>query len=106
MEAVSAAAKDSFQTIEKLSDLHNSNVEKLPRTTRTQNNVRRVFDYIEQCPIINIKNTAKALNISYNTVSTAVSKLIQIGVLKETTNAARNRVFFYEDYLNILKKDT
>lgn len=106
LEAVSAAAKDSLQTIEKLSDLHERNVANLPNTTRKNDNVRKVFDYIEQYPIISIKRTASALNLSYNTVSSIVNKLTQNGVLKETTNASRNRVFFYEEYLNILRKDT
>lgn len=106
LEAVSAAAKDSLQTIEKLSDLHERNVANLPNTTRKNDNVRKVFDYIEQYPIISIKRTASALNLSYNTVSSIVNKLTQNGVLKETTNASRNRVFFYEEYLDILRKDT
>ena len=46
------------------------------------------------------------LDISYNTVATAVKKLVELGILQETTNAARNRVFAYEEYLGILRKDT
>jgi len=106
LEAVSAAAKDSLATVEKLSELHNGNLKKLPTTTRKSDNVRRVFDYIEQYPIIDIKRTAADLEVSYNTVSAAVGKLVQAGILKETTNAARNRVFAYEEYLGILRKDT
>ena len=106
LEAVSAAAKDSLATVEKLSELHDRNSGKLPITTRTNDNVRRVFDYIEQYPIIDIKRTAAALEVSYNTVSAAVGKLVHVGILKETTNAARNRVFAYEEYLEILRKDT
>lgn len=106
LEAVSAAAKDSLATVEKLSTLHENNVCRLPITTRKNDNVRRVFDYIEQYPIIEIKRTADALGVSYNTVSSAVDKLVQTGILKETTNASRNRVFSYEEYLNILRKDT
>ena len=106
LEAVSAAAKDSLATVEKLSELHDRNSGKLPITTRTNDNVRRVFDYIEQYPIIDIKRTAAALEVSYNTVSAAVGKLVHVGILKETTNAARNRVFAYEEYLKILRKDT
>lgn len=41
-----------------------------------------------------------------NTVSSAVGKLVNAGILKKTTNAARNRVFAYEEYLGILRKDT
>ncbi len=106
LEAVSAAAKDSLITIENLSALHDRNIEKLPSTNRRSDNVRRVFDYIEQYPIIDIKRTAADLEVSYNTVSAAVGKLVQTGILRETTNAARNRVFAYEEYLNILRKDT
>jgi len=106
LEAVSAAAKDSLATVEKLSALHEGNIERLPVTARKNDNVRRVFDYIEQYPIIDIKRTASDLEVSYNTVSAAVGKLVQAGILKETTNASRNRVFSYEEYLNILRKDT
>ena len=106
LEAVAAAAKDSFSTIEFLSDLHERNIARLPKTNRTKDNVRALFDYIEQFPIIDIKRTSSALGLSYNTVSTAVNKLVEIGILKETTNALRNRVFSYEEYLSILRKDT
>ena len=71
-----------------------------------KDNVRAVFDYLEQHPIIDIKRTAAALGISYNTTATAVKKLQELGILKETTNAARNRVFAYEEYLQILRQGT
>lgn len=106
LEAVSKAAADSLESINKLSHLHDINIEKLPKTTRSKDNLRAVFDYIEQYPIIDIKKTAKELEISYNTAATAVKKLVELGILKETTNAARNRVYAYEEYLEILRKDT
>ena len=106
LEAVSNAASDSLEAIRQLSVVHDTNVEKLPKTTRSKDNLRAVFDYIEQYPIIDIKRTAKELEVSYNTVAAAVRKLVELGILQETTNAARNRVFAYEEYLAILRKDT
>ena len=106
LEAVSAAAKDSLDTVEKLDALHVKKKKKLPKTSRSNDNVRKLFDYIEQYPIIDIKKTSEVLKISYNTVSSAIKKLEMLGILKQTTNASRNRVFAYEDYLNILRKDT
>lgn len=106
LEAVSKAASDSLEAIRQLSVLHDTNVEKLPKTTRSKDNLRAVFDYIEQYPIIDMKRTAKELEVSYNTVAAAVRKLVELGILQETTNAARNRVFAYEEYLAILRKDT
>ena len=92
LEAVSKAASDSLEAIRQLSALHDTNIEKLPKTTRSKDNLRAVFDYIEQYPIIDIKRTAKELEVGYNTVATAVKKLVELGILQETTNAARNRV--------------
>ena len=106
LEAVSKAASDSLEAIRQLSVLHDTNVEKLPKTTRSKDNLRAVFDYIEQYPIIDIKRTAKELEVSYNTVAAAVRKLVVLGILQDPTNAAINRVFAYEEYLAILRKDT
>lgn len=106
LEAVHAAAADAVESIQKLSALHDHNLSLLPTTKRTVDHVRRLYDYLEQHPIIDIKKTAKALGVSYNTAATAVRKLEQLGILHETTNAARNRVFAYQEYLGILRKDT
>ena len=106
LEAVSSAAEDAVTSVEDLTNLHDQNLALLPKTTRSRDNIRRLFDYLEQHPIIDIRRTSKALAVSYNTASAAVKKLMELGILKETTNAARNRVFIYEDYLSILRKDT
>lgn len=105
LEAVSAAAKDSLETIEQLSALHDKNIQLLPKSNRKVDNVRNLFDYIEKYPIIDIKHTSEVLNISFNTTSTTIKKLIELGILVETTNSARNKVFAYSEYLDILKKD-
>lgn len=103
LEAVSTAAVDAMESIEQLSALHDQNLKLIPKATRSKDNVRAVFDYLEQHPIIDIKHTAAALGVSYNTVSAAVKKLIALDILRETTNAARNRIFVYEKYLAILR---
>ncbi len=106
LEAVSAAAKDSLSTITLLSDLHERNVSILPETNRKSNNIRLLFDYVEKYPIIDISHTVKDLNLSYNTIAAAIRKLQELNILTETTNSARNKVFAYSEYLNILKTDT
>jgi len=93
-------------TLRKLLALHEQNLALLPKSNRSRDNVRAVFDYLEQQPVIDIKHAASALGISYNTASSAVRKLVELGIVRETTNASRNRVFAYEAYLAILRKDT
>lgn len=106
LDAVYNAALDSNDTVILLNNLHNVNVEKLPKTTRKIDNVKLVFDYIEQHPIIDIKKTAEALRLSYNTVASVIRKLMELEILKEITNQSRNKVYVYEEYLAILRKDT
>ncbi len=104
LEAVSSAAQDSYQTIIKLNNLHNQNLNKLPHSSRKNDNLRRIFAYIEQHPILNIKNTAEALQLSYSTVSNAIKKLVALGIICERTNYKRNRVYVYENYIELLRE--
>ena len=106
LEAVQSAAEDALDSIQRLSSLHERNLSLLPKTNRSVDHTRRLFEYLEQHPIIDIKRAAVDLAVSYNTISSATRKLIDCGILHETTNAARNRVFAYQQYLDILRKDT
>ncbi len=106
LEAVSSAAEDAVVTVGQLAELHDRNLGRLPRSNRSRDTVIALFYYVEQHPIIDIRQTADALGVSYNTAATAIKKLADIGMLIETRNVSRNRVFAYEEYLNILRKGT
>ena len=106
LEAVRAAAADAVTTIRQLAALHERSLAALPPSRRAVDQTRRLFDYLEQHPIIDIQRTAMALNVSYNTVANAIKKLVALGVLQPTANGARNRVYAYQEYLNILRRDT
>ncbi|MBQ8538372.1 MAG: Fic family protein [Ruminococcus sp.] len=106
LNAIKESAIESVDTIKKLSELHNANIEKINAMGRAAKNARAVFDYLEQNPIIDIGKTAEELKLAFSTVSLAVNRLVDVGILIKTNNANRNRVFSYEDYLAILRKDT
>jgi Fic family protein len=106
LQAVKEASFDAYTSILQLSKLHDENITLLSQPNRKKDNKRLVFDYLEQHPIIDIGKTANALGITYNTVSSVVVQLIDLGILKESTNASRNRIFIYEKYVEILRKDT
>ena len=73
---------------------------------RASKNTMLVFAYLEANPIIDIRKTALALGLSFNTVSAAVNRLTEAGILVRTNASGRNRTFAYESYLNLLKKGT
>lgn len=104
LEAVSEAAEDGMESVKALLQLHEQNLSRLPDSKRKRDIVRELFAYIQKHPIIDVKRTASELGISYNTAASAVKKLQELEILKEKTNKARNRVYIYEYYVNILKK--
>ena len=106
LRAVAESSDEAVDTIKKLSDLHNKNVELISDMGRASKTAQIIFDYLEKNPIIDIRKTAEELGMSFNTVCGAVKRFEENGILKQTNNATRNRVFAYEDYLEILRKDT
>ncbi|WP_315897654.1 Fic family protein [Xiamenia xianingshaonis] len=103
LEAVNAAAEDAVASAKALERLHNED-DCAVLQAGAGKSVSKVFGYVEQHPIMSIKQCASDLSLSYNTVASAVRELCELGILRKTTNAARNRVFSYERYLAILRK--
>lgn len=104
--AIKESAEEAVDTIHELSALHDKNVEIIEKMGRQAKTARLIFDYLEQNPIIDIGKTAHELGISFNTASTYINRLIECDILRQTNNAERKRVYSYENYLAILRKDT
>lgn len=106
LEALYESAEDAVKTIEKLIILHKVNEKKIRDSKTTSRNVLKLFLYLEESPIIDINKTSAALGVSFNTVSKAVNVLMELGILVKVDKSKRGRVFSYEEYLEILRKDT
>lgn len=106
LQAIMESAEDATAAIDELIALHDANKAVISKLGRAAKNVMLVFNYLESNPIIEIRKTAEALNITFNTVSSAVSRLVDAGILIQTSTTRRNRTFAYEAYLDILRKGT
>ena len=106
LQAIDESAQDGIQTIDELVKLHDKNVARVKNTGKAAKTVMKVFNYLEKNPIVDISKTSEDLGISFNATANAVSILVDKGILKQTENVQRNRVFAYEAYLEILRKDT
>lgn len=102
LEAVNAAAEDGLETANALAALHRRNEALL----FGKDKLLRLFKYIEQFPIIDIRQTATALGVHYNTAAAEIARLQELGILRQTSNKARNRLFAYTEYISILKNGT
>ena len=107
LQALADSSSDAIDTIDKLTKLHNRNINLLDDISpRQKTNVLKVFNYLEKNPIIDIQKTASALDLSYNTVAKAVLLLTDKGILKQSAKSGKTKIYSYFDYLEILRKDT
>ena len=106
LRCLAESAEEAITTIDTLSALHEKNTEFIKSLGRSAKTALRLFAYLEENPIIDIQKTAAALHISFKTASDAVNRLIDVGILTETTGNRRNRTFSYGEYLAILREGT
>jgi Fic family protein len=108
LQAVMESAEDAIHTIDQLTDLHDKNMVLLMDgvAKRQADTLKRLFAYLEANPIIEIKKTSQALDVAYNTVARAVAVLEGKGILKQSEQAGKTRIYAYSEYLDILRKDT
>lgn len=106
LQGIYESAEDAIESIDQLADLHERNLKLVQENDTTSKSMIKVFAYFEQTPIADIQRSANLLNMAYNTFASAVRKLESLGILKKLGESRRGRVFVYENYLNILRKDT
>ncbi len=66
---------------------------------------QKLFKYLKEHLIISIGNTAQAVGYLI-TVLLLLKKMIDLGILDETSSKARDRIFEYSNYISILKFET
>jgi len=108
LQAFVESAEDAIATIDKLKAIHEKNFAVLltgiPK--RQLENAGKLFTYLEANPIIDITKTAQQLDLAYNTTSRLVSAFVKLGLLRQSNTKNKNRVYAYEEYLQILRKGT
>lgn len=106
LQAIIESSSDASQTIDKLRELHDKYTEVIAKTFTRSTNAFKLFEYLEQSPIIDVTKTANAMGLSFNAVDGLVNKFIDLGILVATSDAKRNKTFAYKEYLDILRDGT
>jgi Fic family protein len=107
LRAVIDSASDALQSIDKINQLHIKNKDLIENeNVRSVGTFLKLLEYLEEHPIIDITKASKDLELSYNTISSAVKKFVEMDILVQEGKKRRNKVFVYEAYLQILRKDT
>ena len=107
LRGIAETAEDATEAIDRLVALHQKNEAKLADVpTRSRRNIMNLLAYIERNPIIETVKTAAALGLSRNGTANYIATLCNKDILRYSAKSGKARVFAYEEYLNILRKDT
>jgi Fic family protein len=106
LEGAEMTAKQAADTAVELIRLFAADRKRIQSLGRSALSTLRVHEYMQKKPLINIGLTARSLNLSIPTVSSALKRLEELGIAKETTGRERDRIFVYTNYLKIVNAGT
>ena len=107
LRGIAETAEDATDTIDRLNALRRKSEAKLANVpTRSRQNIMNLLAYIEQNPIIETVKTAAALGLSRNGTANYIAALCDRDILRFSAKSGKALVFAYEEYLDILRKDT
>jgi len=97
-----ATGINTFQAIVKLKrDIEDKKIitlgKKLPLA-------KTFIDFLFTSPIVSLPSLVDQLGVSKQTANLLIKDFVNLGILKEITGLKRNRLFVFEEYLNLFKK--
>lgn len=100
VEAVAEQATETAQRILALFESDRTSIQKA--LGKSAMSALQVHDYLRRHAVASSSVAVTATGLSLPTVLSALSRLENLGVVRETTGQARNRVYVYDKYLEIL----
>ncbi|MCX7611034.1 MAG: Fic family protein [Ignavibacterium sp.] len=91
---------DTFKAIIKLVDEVQSKISTLGKRQKI---AKEIINYLYSDPVIRINDLVKLIGVEFSTAKRLVDKLVELKILTETTGYKRNRIFIFEDYLNLFR---
>lgn len=106
LDGVAETATRAANDAKKIIDLLEQDRLHISRIGKASGSALKIHDYLLKKPYLLITKAARELDISVPSITNAVQKLMDVGILKEMTGKSRNRIFAYQNYLTILAAGT
>jgi Fic family protein len=106
LEGVRETAEQAVKTAQLIMKLFTDDRIRIEAMGQAAGTVSRVHSYLQRKPVLEIPRAAQEIEISQPTVTSALKRLEEIGVVREITGKARDRIYVYKEYLDILEEGT
>lgn len=104
LKGVAETAHSASLTARKLADCYQEDLAKVQKLGRSGGKAAGALDCFRKRPVFDIKGVAAAMSTNFPASTRAVQALVELSILRETTGKARNRVFVYQRYIEILNE--
>ncbi len=105
-KAVASVADEAAQTAIRMRDLAEKHRAKIRTVGRKAGSALLVFDALLHRPIVNISEITKFTKLAPNTVAACLQDLARLKIVREVTGKSRNRVFAYDQFMNLMDEGT
>jgi len=97
-----AQAQDSVVRMTRLQNIR-AKFDVIVQKDRNPTRMAAVIDFLFARPILNNRQLASGLNIPFKTAGQYIEKLVEAGILRESTGYARNRIFRADEILRAVE---
>ena len=106
LEGVCSVSKDVIETSAKLQNLLSHDRQKILNDSKVTISTIRLLEALPKKPIVTLNQASEILKLTKPPVIKALNILMECGVLTEVTGKKKDKVYRYEQYLNILAEGT
>jgi len=94
-------SKEAVELSRKIIELRERDRKKIAYLGKSAKPALLLLERLYNQPFITAKNVIEITKLAPPNANNLIKKFLKLGVLKEWGNRKRNRVFFYEEYLNL-----
>ncbi len=102
LEGIIQSSQESTEAFHKVINLRNEiELKRLIQLGRKQTLGKQLIDELYKTPILSGKEIAQFLNVHPSTANRLIQDFMQLGILKELTGYNRNRLYSFNEYVQI-----
>ncbi len=102
MEGVWQTANQAVDAAREILRLFDEDRRRIGTIGRAAGSALRIHEWLQKQPLTSVPKAAEAPGLSFNTATSALQNLEQLGIVREITGKPRNRLYLYDRYLAIL----
>lgn len=103
LEGVCASARQALNTAKEINALFGIDLEKIEHLGRSKFSCMKIFEYLKKLPQVSVSLLVQELSITAPTARNALNRMVDLGILEETSGKKRDKIYIYRKYLNILE---